>query len=141
MTRQQPASAAAALAAPQQSCQTTALLSLERIMPMRFRVPLVLIVTLSSCASPSSHRCVYLLGRFTVPLNRSMLAQSLTDRGHTVVSMLTSDVDLVVVGYSPVSEDGTGFVPVEELPEYSAAKARGIEILDKATAVRFNLGQ
>ena len=101
---------------------------------MKLCIPFLLIAVLGSCASSSSTRTVYLLGRFTAPLSRPELAYSLTSRGHTVVNSMAPDVDLVVVGTDPVSEDGTRFVPVRDLPQYSVATARGIEILD-ATAV------
>ena len=107
---------------------------------MRPCIPLLLIATLASCASSDASRCVYLLGRFTAPLNRSQLVASLTARGHRVANTMTDDVELVVVGSDPVSEDASRFVPVRDLPEYSAAVARGIEILDRAATVeRFNL--
>ena len=107
---------------------------------MRLCIAFLLIAALGSCASPRANRCVYLLGRFSSPLNKPELAQSLASRGHTVVNSMTPGVDLVVVGTDPVSEDGSRFVPVRDLPEYSVAVARGVEILDKAAAVeRFEL--
>ncbi|MBL8753184.1 MAG: hypothetical protein JNK15_07775 [Planctomycetes bacterium] len=68
------------------------------------------------------------------------MTHSLTTQGHVVVDSMTPGVDLVVVGSDPVSEDGKRFVPIRDLPAYSAATSRGIEIVDKATAVdRFQL--
>ena len=108
---------------------------------MRLCIPFLLIATLGSCASSSGNRTVYLLGRFTSPLSKPELAQSLTTRGHAVANSMTPDVDLVVIGTDPVSDDGSRFVPVRELPEYSVATGRGVEIVDKAAAVeRFKLG-
>lgn len=107
---------------------------------MRLCIPFMLIAALGSCASSSGTRTVYLLGRFSAPLSKPELAHSLTSRGHVVVSSMTPDVDLVVVGSDPVSEDGTRFVPVREVPEYSVATAHGIEILCKTAVVdRFGL--
>lgn len=102
---------------------------------MRLCIPLLLIAALGSCASSGANRCVYLLGRFSPPLSKPELAQSLTSRGHTIANSMTPDVDLVVIGTDPVSDDGSRFVPVRELPEYSVAAARGVEIVDKAAAV------
>ena len=108
---------------------------------MKLCIPFLLIAALGSCASSTGSRTVYLLGRFTAPLNREELAYSLTSRGHMVVNSMTPGVDLVVVGSDPVSEDGTRFVPVRDLPEYTVATASGIEILDKTAVVdRFQLG-
>ena len=107
---------------------------------MKLCIPFLLIAALGSCAWSSGSRTVYLLGRFSGPLSRPELAHSLTSRGHMVVNSMTPGVDLVVVGSDPVSEDATRLVPVRDLPEYSVATARGIEILDrKAVVDRFQL--
>jgi hypothetical protein len=102
---------------------------------MKQCISFLLIAALGSCASSSGTRTVYLLGRFTAPLGRSEFAQALTSQGHIVVNSMTPGVDLVVVGTDPVSEDGTRFVSVRDLPEYSVATTRGIAILDKTAAV------
>jgi len=108
---------------------------------MKLCILLLLTASLGSCASSSGTRCVYLLGRFTSPLSKLELAQAMTSRGHTVVNSMAPGVDLVVVGSDPVSEDGMRLVPVRDLPEYSAATARCVEILDKAAVVEcFHLG-
>ena len=108
---------------------------------MRLCILFLLIGALGSCASPGGNRCVYLLGRFPSPLGKPELAQSLSNRGHTVVNSMTPDVDLVVVGTDPVSEDGSRFVPIRDLPDYAIATARGVEIVAKdAAAERFDLG-
>ena len=107
---------------------------------MKLCITFLLVASLGSCASSGGNRCVYLLGRFSAPLSKPELAHSLTSRGHSVVDSMTPDVDLVVVGTDPVSEDGSRFVPVRELPEYSVATARGVEIVEKGAAVeRFHL--
>ncbi len=90
-----------------------------------------LLIALGSCASSSSSRTVYLLGRFPAPHSKPQLASSLRSAGHVVAPAMTSDVDLVVVGLDPVSEDGSRFLPVREVPEYAIATARDTEIIDR----------
>lgn len=68
----------------------------------------------------------FLIGRFQAPLGRGEVARMLATEGCVVAEALDPDVDLVVVGNRPINAEGTGFVPIDELPDYRAAVARGI---------------
>ena len=70
-------------------------------------------------------RNIYLIGRFVTPLSKPEITRILEDMGNKVVSKMSPQVDLVIVGREPVGEDVT---PIAEMPEFINASKWNAEI-------------
>lgn len=71
---------------------------------------------------------VYLMGRFSHPLTKPVVAGLLSDLGNTVVDKLGPGVDLIIVGGDLVNEEGSGFMPIADSDEYKLAQNLRIEM-------------
>ena len=78
--------------------------------------------------SPNVRRNIYLMGRFSYPLNKPAVKMILEELGNRVHDNIGPGVDLVLVGGDTLNEDGDGFVPVTESQAYKDALFLGIEI-------------
>ncbi len=103
---------------------------------MRLRtLALLLVGVLVGCASPQpTHRCIYLTGRFTAPLNKDGLAAQLRAKGYVVADKMAPGVDTVILGHPPINETQDGFTPLHELADYKLAKDMGAELVPLETA-------
>lgn len=78
--------------------------------------------------SVSMRHNVYLMGRFSHPLTKPVVAALLADLGNNVVDKLGPGVDLIIVGGDLVNEEGSGFTPITESEEYKLAQNLRIEM-------------
>ena len=78
--------------------------------------------------SPNLRRNIFLMGRFSYPLNKPAVKLILEELGNRVHDNIGPGIDLVLVGGDTLNEDGDGFVPVTESQEYKDALFLGIEI-------------
>ena len=78
--------------------------------------------------SPDLRRNIFLMGRFSYPLNKPTVKMLLEQLGNKVHDTIGPGVDLVLVGGDTLNEDGDGFVPVTESSDYKDALFLGIEI-------------
>ncbi|MFO1052903.1 MAG: hypothetical protein U1F36_11875 [Planctomycetota bacterium] len=78
--------------------------------------------------SPEMRHNIYLMGRFSQPLAKPVVASLLTGLGNTVVDKLGPGVDLIIVGGDLVNEEGSGFTPITETDEYRLAQNLRIEM-------------
>jgi hypothetical protein len=72
---------------------------------------------------------IYLVGRFDEPYSRPTVTKSLSALGFDVVDAANQEVTLVLTGADPFNDDATDFVPVESLPEFKDAVARGARVM------------
>jgi len=78
--------------------------------------------------SANVRRNIFLMGRFSYPLNKPQVKMILEGLGNTVHDKIGPGVDLVLVGSDTLNEESDGFVPVTETQEYRDALFLGIEI-------------
>lgn len=78
--------------------------------------------------SPNVRRNVYLMGRFSYPLNKPQVKMILEELGNKVHDKIGPGVDLVLVGSDTLNDESDGFIPVTETQDYKDALFLGIEI-------------
>jgi ribosomal protein S20 len=78
--------------------------------------------------SPDMRHNIYLMGRFGLPYSKPLVTTLLENLGNKVVDTLGPGVDLIILGADSISEDGSGFVPITEDPDYELAKFLRIEM-------------
>ncbi len=77
--------------------------------------------------SPNVRRTVVLVGRFSYPLTKPVVADILRNLGNTVVDKPVPGVDLAIIGSDTVNETGDGFVDITETPEFKQIQFLSIE--------------
>lgn len=77
--------------------------------------------------SPNTKRNVYMLGRFSYPYHKPELEKLLKSLGNKVHAKMEPGVDLVLLGNDSITEEGDGFVPITDTPEYKEALNLGVE--------------
>jgi hypothetical protein len=78
--------------------------------------------------SPEMRHNIYLMGRFGLPYSKPLVTTLLENLGNKVVDELGPGVDLIILGADTVNEDGSGFTPITEHPDYELAKFLRIEM-------------
>lgn len=78
--------------------------------------------------SPDMRHNIYLMGRFSHPLTKPVVASMLQGLGNNVIDTLGPGVDLILIGGDLVNEEGSGFTPISETEEYKLAQNLRIEM-------------